>query len=42
VGHWSAASAGTYGVGAALNSSVTFNTAGTLTFAAAADSIAIS
>ena len=42
VSHWSASTAGTYGVGAALSSSVTFNTAGTLTFAAGADSISIS
>lgn len=42
VGHWSASTAGTYEVGAALSSSVTFNTAGTLTFAAGADSISIS
>lgn len=42
VGHWTAATAGTYGVGAPLSSSVTFNTAGTLTFAAGADTISIS
>jgi hypothetical protein len=42
VGHYSASTAGTYEVGAALSSSVTFVTAGTLTFAAGADSISIS
>jgi molybdopterin-binding protein len=42
VGHFSAVTAGTYSVGAALSSSVTFNSAGTLSFAAGADSIAIS
>jgi len=42
VSHWSAITGGTYGVGAAMGSSVTFNTAGTLTFAVAADTISVS
>lgn len=41
VGHWTAVTAGTYGVGALLGSSVTFSTAGTLTFAIGADTITI-
>lgn len=41
-GHFSAVSAGTYGVGAALTSSVTFSSAGTLSIAIGADSVAVS
>ncbi len=42
VGHWTLVSAGTFYVGAALGSSLTFTTAGTLTFAIGADTISAS
>jgi hypothetical protein len=42
VGHWTAATAGTYYIGAALGSSITYTTAGTLTFAIGADTISVS